>query len=151
MHKNHIDIRLNHEKFIAKVCETHIVYALESEDGFATSSSNELEDEDGEPVGIICFWSEKSGANACAKNDWDNFKPVEIDLTDFMENWCIGIDNDGLLIGTNFDQNLFGYEIEGYELILELIKKLGQSNNSLSFEKFKDLEDFKNQVENALK
>ena len=55
MLKNHIDVRLKHEKFIKRVCETNIVYGLKSKEGFATSSSNDFEDEDGEPIGIICF------------------------------------------------------------------------------------------------
>lgn len=50
MFKNHIDVKLKHEKFVTKVCETNLVYGLENEDGFATSSSNDLEDEDGEPI-----------------------------------------------------------------------------------------------------
>ncbi|ESU24657.1 hypothetical protein FLJC2902T_31890 [Flavobacterium limnosediminis JC2902] len=150
MFKNHIDIRLKHEKFIKKVCETNIVYGLESEDGFATSSSNDLEDEDGEPIGIICFWSEKALANSCVKNNWEEYKPTEINLAEFIENWCIGIDNDGLLIGTNFDQNMFGHEVEGYELILELIDELKKNKKELEFQKFENLADLETQIKEVL-
>lgn len=150
MFKNHLDIRLKHEKFIAKVCETKIVYGLENEEGFATSSSNEFEDENGEAIGIICFWSEKALANVCARKYWSSYEPIEVDLSEFMENWCIGIENDGLLVGTNFDQNLFGFEIEGYDLILELIQELKRTKQELEFEKFKDLADFEQQLKEAL-
>ena len=150
MFKNHIDIRLKHEKFIKKVCETNIVYGLEKGGGYATSSSNDLEDEDGEPIGIICFWSEKALANSCVKNGWKEYKLSEIKLSEFIENWCIGIDNDELLVGTNFDQNMFGYEIEGYDLILELLDELKKINKELEFLKFENLEDLETQIKEAI-
>lgn len=150
MLKNHIDIRLKHEKFVKQVCETTIVYGLESEDGFATSSSNDFEDEDGEPVGIICFWSEKALAKSCAKDDWKGYETTEIDLAEFIENWCIGIDNDELLVGTNFDQNMFGFEVEGYELILELVEELKKNKKELEFQKFENLEDLETQIKEAM-
>ena len=150
MFKNHIDVKLKHEKFVKKVCETNLVYGLENKDGFATSSSNDLEDEDGEPIGIICFWSEKALAKSCSKNDWEEYEPTEIRLAEFIENWCVGIDNDELLVGTNFDQNMFGNEIEGYGLILELIEELKKKNKELDFEKFEDLKDLENQIRDAM-
>jgi hypothetical protein len=150
MFKNHIDLKLKHEKFVKKVCETNLVYGLENEDGFATSSSNDLEDEDGKPIGIICFWSEKALAKSGIKNGWEEYEPTEINQAEFIENWCIGIDNDELLVGTNFDQNMFGYEIEGYELILELIEELKKKNKELDFEKFENLEDLEVQIREAM-
>jgi Protein of unknown function (DUF2750) len=150
MLKNHIDVKLKHEKFIAKVCETSIVYALENEEGFATSFSNDVEDDDGEEIGVICFWSDKSMANTCAKEDWDSYKVVEIKLATFMEDNCIGIDNDQLLIGTNFDQNMFGYEIEGYELILELLTELKKNKQELALVNFKNADDFERQVRDSI-
>jgi Protein of unknown function (DUF2750) len=151
MFKNYIDVKLKHKKFIKKVCETSIVYCMENEDGFATSSSNDIEDEEGEPITIICFWSERSLANSCVKNGWEEYKVTEINLGEFIENWCIGIDNDELLIGTNFDQNMFGFEIEGYELILELIEELKKNKTELEFFKFENLEDLETQIREAMK
>ncbi len=121
MLKNHIDIKLKNKKFVKEVCETGIVFGLKNKEGFATSCSNGLEDEDGEAITLICFWSKEIMAKVCAKNEWESYAPVEIKLSDFLENWCIGIHNDGLLVGANFDQHLFGYESEGYDLILEII------------------------------
>lgn len=151
MFKNHIDIRLNHEKFIKKVCETNIVYGLKNEVGFATSSSNEVKDKNGEPFKIICFWSEEIRARVCAKNVWKNYQTVEIELNNFIENWCIGMNNDGLRVGTNFDQNMFGYEIEGYDIILELINELKSSKKELKFKKFESIKDLETQIKEASK
>jgi hypothetical protein len=150
MLKNHIDVRLKHEKFTKRVCETNIVYGLESEEGFATSSSNDFEDEDGEPIGIICFWSEKALANSCIKNGWEEYKLTEISLSEFIENWCIGMDNDELLVGTNFDQNMFGFEIDPFDLILELVEELKTNKKELEFLKFENLADLENQINEAI-
>lgn len=141
MFKNEIDIRLKYEKFIKKVCETNIVYALKSEYGFATSKSNNFEDEDSEPIVMICFWSEKELANSCAINEWKEYELTEINLVEFIESWCIGMANDGLLIGINFDQSLFGFEIEPLEIVLIFINELRNNKIELKFRNYKNIED----------
>ena len=76
------------------------------------SISSPYEDENEEAVSIICFWAEKARAKSCTKDGWQNYELTEIPLSEFMENWCVGMENDGLLVGTAFDQNMFGYEAE---------------------------------------
>jgi len=70
MHQDSILIEQRHLKFIKRICDTEIVYTLECEEGLATSSSNHYDDEDDEPVQIICFWSEKALAKSCIKDGW---------------------------------------------------------------------------------
>ncbi|KAA3438731.1 DUF2750 domain-containing protein [Rufibacter hautae] len=146
MIQDSIIVKQRHERFIKKVCETEIVIGLESGDGFATSSSNNYEDEDENPIPMICFWSEKAFAKACAKDGWINYTPTEIPLSEFLENWCVGMNNDGLLVGTNFDQNMFGHEIEPFDLILEIIAELKSYGKKLDFQKFEGIEDLETQV-----
>ncbi|GAA4304134.1 hypothetical protein GCM10023183_17270 [Nibribacter koreensis] len=126
------------------------VIGLESEDGFATSSSNNYEDENKNPISMICFWSEKALARACSKDGWKNYTPTEIPLSEFLENWCVGMDNDGLLLGTNFDQNMFGHEIEPLDLILEITAELKSSGKKLELQKFENIEDLEKQVKAIL-
>ncbi|MFT3703285.1 MAG: DUF2750 domain-containing protein [Agriterribacter sp.] len=146
MYQDHIAVKQRHQKFIKKVCDTGIVYGLESEDGFATSSSNASEDDNDEPIGIICFWSEKALAKSCIKNEWQDYQVVEISLSEFMENWCVGMSNDGLLVGTNFDQNMFGYEAHPLELILDLVTYLRAMLATIDFKNFLSLDDLEVQV-----
>lgn len=54
--------------------------------------------------------------------------------------------NDGLLVRTQFDQNLFGYEAEPLELILDLINELKTLQKDLSFRKFNGIQDLEKQV-----
>jgi len=146
MIQDSILIEKKHKRFIKKVCESEIIYGLENQEGFATSSSVHYEDEGGEPVGIICFWAEKSLAKSCIKEGWADYNISEVSLSDFMENWCVGMDNDGLLIGTEFDQNMFGYETEALDLILDLCFELKSVGKDLKFQKFEGLSDLENQV-----
>ena len=100
---------------------------------------------------MICFWAEKVRAKSCAKDEWKKHKVTEIPLAEFMENWCIGMANDGLLIGTQFDQNLFGYEIEPLDLIIELTTELKLIGKELTFRKFNGIADLETQVNGIIK
>lgn len=123
---------------------------MENEDGFASSSSVHFVDEEENPIGIICFWAEEALAKSCIKSDWSDYKIARITLSDFIENWCVGMEEDGLIVGTEFDQNMFGYEAEPLELILELVNELEQNRKELHFKKFKDISDIKDQVKKIL-
>ena len=100
---------------------------------------------------MICFWAEKVRAKSCAKDEWRKYKVTEISLAEFMENWCVGMSNDGLLIGTQFDQNLFGHEVEPLDLILELTAELKSNGKDLNLRKFDGIEDLEKQVKETTK
>ncbi|WP_299884343.1 DUF2750 domain-containing protein [uncultured Lacinutrix sp.] len=150
MFQDHITVKNRHKTFLRTVCETEIVYALKNKKGYATSSSVHYDDEDGEPIKIICFWAEKVRAKSCIKKGWKKYQIAEIPLSEFIENWCIGIENDGLLIGTQFDQNMFGYEAEPLELILELLTKLKSLGKTMEFRKYNGIEDLEIQVKDVI-
>jgi hypothetical protein len=143
-------IKKRHKRFIKTVCESEIVYGIKNHKGFATSSSVNYENEEGQPIGIICFWAEKSLAKSCIQKDWLDYKVSEIILSDFIENWCVGMENDGLLIGTEFDRNMFGFESEPIELILELVEELKSNGKDLKFKKFEGLIDLGKQLKEII-
>lgn len=126
MLQDSIILKSRYERFIKKVCETGIVYGLESDEGYATSSSNKTEDKNRESVGLICFWSEKALANSCVKDEWGEYQVTGIPLSEFIENWCEGMNSDGFFVGINFDHNMYGYEAAPLELIERLEKELKQ-------------------------
>jgi hypothetical protein len=139
-----------HEQFIKKICDTEIVWCLENKDGLATSSSNEFEDDNGEPVLLVCFWSEKAQAKSCVKDDWHDYKPVEISLSDFIEYWCVNLSNDGYLIGSNFDQNMFGHEVDPLELILDLSKELKNQKKEIELENYQHFSELIAEIEKII-
>jgi hypothetical protein len=138
------------EQFIEEVCKTGKIWALENEEGFATSGSNEFEDEDGEPIEMICFWSNQALAKSCALEDWSSYTPVEMPLGSFIENWCIGMSNDDLLIGANFDQNMVGSELDPLELIVEIGEYLKNKKLTIPLEHYENYEELADQVKKAL-
>lgn len=148
MLQNSIIVRQRHERFIKKVCETAVVWGLESSEGFATSSSNEFEDSEGEPVALICFWSESALAKSCIKGDWSDYQLVEVSLADFIENWCVGMSGDDLMVGTNFDSNMFGYEADPLDLVIDLSKELSNQGKGIELQKYEKLEDLVNEIIN---
>lgn len=139
-----------HEKFIEKVCATEKVWTLEKDNGYATATSIHYEDDNDEPVEVLCFWSEKDLAELCAKEDWEGFKPVEIGLAEFIENWCIGMANDLILAGSDFDQELFGHETDPLELILQLNDALLVQKKELNLQNHKSMNDLINEIKKIL-
>lgn len=151
MLQDQITLTNRYKDFIRKVSETEIVYGLKDNKGYATSYSNDLEYEDGEPVQLICFWSDAARAKSCVDKEWNRYEASPVPLNEFLENWCLGMNSDGLLVGINFDSNLFGYEAEPLELVLEIIEELKENNKSLILRKFNNLEDMENQIREVLK
>lgn len=150
MLQNQITIKNRHTDFIQKVCESEIIYALKGDKGYATSYSNEMEDEDGDAVQMVCFWSDESRAKACIEGEWSDYNIATLSLNDFIENWCIGMNSDGIIVATNFDNNLFGFEIEPLQIILEIITELKKNGKSLTLHNFENIEDLENQIKEIM-
>lgn len=151
MLQDHITVQNRHKDFIKKISETETVYALKGEKGYATSYSSEIEYEDGEPVQIICFWSDAARAKSCIENEWNQYEVSSVPLNEFIENWCLGMNKDGLIVGTDFDSNLFGYEAEPLELILDIVEEFSEKGKSLELRKFESLEELGIQIREVLK
>jgi hypothetical protein len=142
-------VKLKYGRFVKQACAGKKLYTLESEDGFVTSDSEDLEDEEGEPVQVVFFWSEKDQAEACIKNSWADYRVAELPLADFMETWCLELNNEGMLVGADFDWDQPGTEIEPLDLVLELGQELRRNRSSVSFAKYKDLVDLEKQIRQA--
>ncbi|WP_284463155.1 DUF2750 domain-containing protein [Chryseobacterium sp.] len=151
MIQDHITIQNRYKDFIKKIIETETVYALKDEKGYATSYSNEIEDEDGEPAQIVCFWSDAARAKSCVDQEWNHYEVSTISLREFIEKWCLGMDSDGFIVGTNFDSHLFGYEAEPLEVIMDSIEELRATGKSLELRKFENMEDLESQIREILK
>lgn len=151
MIQDHITVQNRYKDFIKKIIETEIVYTLKDEKGYATSYSNEIEDEDGEPAQIVCFWSDPARAKSCVDQEWSHYEVSPISLREFIENWCLGMNSDGLIVGTNFDSHLFGYEAEPLEVIMDSIEELRTTGKSLELRKFENMEDLESQIREILK
>lgn len=150
MLQDHITIQNRYKSFIKKISETETLFALKDETGYATSYSNEIEYEDGEPAKIVCFWSDAARAKSCIEQDWNHYQASPVPLAEFVENWCLGMNSDGLIVGADFDSNLFGYEAEPLEVILDIITELKNTGKSLELRKFENIDDLEKQIRDVL-
>ena len=100
-----------HKIFVRTVLKEGIVWGLRCDDGWAIAPSTMYED-----ASVMPFWSHRASAKAVAKEEWSEYEPTAIDLESFIDNWLRGMHDDGVLVGTNWNANLLGHEIEPFEL-----------------------------------
>ncbi len=145
MTQNSADIEKSYKAFITKIVETDKVWGLAKDDTWATSSSAEFEDTE-----VILFWAEESGAKACAEDDWADYNPESITVVEFLENWCVGMYSDALLVGANWASDLSGKEVEPLEVALDVLQEAKAQGKSFEFTQYDSQEEFEEQVVEAL-
>ncbi len=124
---NEIDLEINAQKrydtFVDRIIENESVWGLKikNEDGWAVAPSNEYEDTD-----VMVFWSDKAYAQRCVKEEWVEYEPTSIPLDLFVKNWLTGLTEDNLLVGTNWNGDLIGLEVEPIDLLNDIIEKINQ-------------------------
>ncbi|NQX63686.1 DUF2750 domain-containing protein [Paenibacillus qinlingensis] len=106
------------EKFVERVKKTQLVWGLKSAEGWSVSPSNDFED-----ATVMPFWSESAYAKQCAREEWAHYASESIPLDEFVNAWIPGLDDDNLLIGTDWNVHLLGKEIEPLELLAKLLEK----------------------------
>jgi hypothetical protein len=109
------DLDSNKDRFITRVRETREVWGLRSDDGWAYCPSNQCETD------VLLFWSDRAYASRHAVKEWSQYVPTPIALDDFIDGWLKGMHQDGLLVGTNFNAELAGQEVEPLELAHALV------------------------------
>jgi hypothetical protein len=111
-----------YKKFLERVPVSGVVWGLkEADDSFFVCESNEYED-----TYVMAFWSERAYAKSCAVEELSHFEPSPIPLDIFMNNFLLGLDEDGLLVGLNWNSKLIGVEVEPAEVYEKLTKKIEQ-------------------------
>jgi hypothetical protein len=109
----------NHKRFVKRVAESSEVWGLESPKGWVVTESNESDGTE-----IMPFWSDKAYAARAAKEEWASFSPSMINLDEFIDRWLKGMNDEGVLVGTNWDTHLCGLEIEPAQLAQEILDEL---------------------------
>ena len=113
-------LRANHERFISRVAESEIVWALSGGRGFAVCPSNHDEEKT-----VLMFWSDRAYAIRVKQAHFPEYEPAEISLFDFLFRWLSGMQQDGVLAGANFNGDLAGLEVAPQELKNQLIDAIG--------------------------
>lgn len=138
------------QKFISEVVENQAVFVIEDKDGVAVSQSLLFQNEDGSPVSVICFWSNKELAFQSCVEDWKAYKTQEICLATFIEDYLVQIYNESLIVGLNFNPKMEGLEADPLNIIEHLVSEIKTKNIDLEFEHFKNLQDLEQQLKQLL-
>ena len=109
------DLDANYQRFVENIQESGQVWSLKSEDGWVVVDSAEFEDSE-----VMPFWSEEAYARELCVGEWAHFKPERISFEEFVEDWLAGMDEDGILVGPNWNAELDGLEIEPIEILKQL-------------------------------
>ena len=97
----------NLDRFIVEAMELGCVWGLEGPDGWALSGSEAHDDVD-------------------VKTFWRDYKPVAVELVEFLEDWLPGLHEDVLLVGINWNDALEGEELEPLDLLEEFEAEMGE-------------------------
>ena len=111
MSKLTADIQTNLELFVSETKANSLVWGLRNEEGWLSCDSTEFENSE-----VMPFWSSKEDAQAHNVEEWSDFEVLEIPLDIFVEDWLLTLAEDGVLVGTNWNAQLEGKELEPSEL-----------------------------------
>ena len=106
------DLDANYQRFVENIQESGEVWSLKSDDGWVVVDSAEYEDSE-----VMPFWSEEAYAKDLCVGEWAHFKPEAITFEEFIEEWLAGMDEDGVLVGPNWNADLDGLEVEPIEIL----------------------------------
>lgn len=111
------DLAENKDRFVRRVLESGHVWGLRSDDGWANCPSNQND------ADVLLFWSDEAYARRLAEKEWVAYIPTRIDLPSFIQNWLVGMHQDMVLAGVNFNSDLAGLEIDPLDLAKELLQR----------------------------
>lgn len=110
----------NVEHFVEQVAEQELLFGLFDENmGWANCHPHDNKD----AQAVYLFWSEPALAAKLQNEEWADYKVQEISLPVFLESWLDGMQKQQVYAGVNWDENLYGLEIEAMVLKNALIEK----------------------------
>ncbi len=112
------NIEENYALFLSAIKESGQVWSLKSEEGWVVCDSEEFEDTD-----VIPFWSAREYAAVQCTEEWAGYTAVEIGLDEFVDQWLHEMEEDGVLVGPNWNANMEGLEIEPVDLARAVLEE----------------------------
>lgn len=115
-------------KFLQEIRDSNTVYYVRNGQNAIPSDSHHFEDSDGNACPVIPFWSKSFLPYARAWGEGLDIQ--ELPLEAFKEHWLNGMEQDGVIVGLNWDQHGIGYEVEPIKL-LEILTSLEKGNKAV--------------------
>ncbi|MGB1197953.1 MAG: DUF2750 domain-containing protein [Thalassotalea sp.] len=109
--------------FLAECKTTQVIWALqdkESEDWVVLDSINY------EKTEVMPLWSTQTLAKAHCIDEWQGYVPSQISLSDWFEFWLEDLNEDGVIVGVNWqgDDNCVEMELADFTQALAEIESL---------------------------
>lgn len=104
--------------FIEDVKQHQVVWGLQdgSGEGWVVCDSSEFEDAD-----VMPLWSTEAQAKIHCTEEWADYEPIAIPLTELLEFWIEDLNEDGVLIGLNWQENHDCLEFDPIRLAKSLV------------------------------
>jgi Protein of unknown function (DUF2750). len=109
------DLNANYELLLTQARETGVLWGLQFGEDWVVCDSNDFAETD-----VLPLWSSEEAARAHCVEEWSDYSPVAIDLEIFFDEWVNDLGEDGVLIGTNWNDDLDGLEVDPLELAKDL-------------------------------
>ncbi len=113
-----IAVKERHERFVRRVVETQVVWALDK--GGDTLAASQCSKAENEGAMVVPFWSEQEYAAQCAKDNWIDYAPKAFALPEFLRGLLPHLEEAGYLVGTDWNSHLIGTELEPAALADEI-------------------------------
>ena len=111
----------NAEAFVEQVTDELQLFGLYDENlGWANCHAHDNKD----ATAVYLFWSTPALAEKLKTEEWANYKVAPISLPVFLESWLDGMQKQQVFAGVNWDENLYGLEVEAMVLKNALLEKM---------------------------
>ena len=130
-----------YKNFIEKIVASKLVWGLQNKNGWANSYSN-----DSEEVDVIPFWEDRFYAKSCAVDGWKGYAAVSIPLSDFLENWCVGMIEENILAGINWDAKMIGQEVAASKLAIDILDRLKAIDSAIEFMEYDSIDELAGKI-----
>ena len=110
----------NAEDFVEQVTKQEQLFGLFDENqGWANCHAHDSKD----AQAVYLFWSKPALAAKLQNEEWADYKVEAISLPVFLESWLDGMQKQQVFAGVDWDENLYGLEIEAMVLKNALLEK----------------------------
>lgn len=104
--------------FINNIKEHQVLWGLQDEtgEGWVVCDSAEFEETD-----VMPLWSSEAAAKSHCTEEWADYQAVTIPLTEFLEFWVGDLNDDGVLIGIDWEAEQECLEMDPIVVAKELV------------------------------
>ncbi|WP_407334318.1 DUF2750 domain-containing protein [Enterovibrio sp. 27052020O] len=105
------------EQFVATSRSRGEVWGLQCKDGWVICDSTIYEETD-----VMPFWSSREAAAIHCVDEWEDFSPVSISISEFIDEWLVDLAQDAVMLGPDWGTDLCGEEVEAADMVARYLQ-----------------------------